>query len=330
MPKVTASITERFDILYNRFKEYYSQEEFAEIEKLICDIDRLKKEKNAVLLGHNYMTPEVFWGVSDFTGDSLELARLSAESSAQIILFNGVYFMAETAKILNPSRKVLIADPDAGCSLSESITVSDIQRLREQNPGAMVVSYINCSAEIKAAVDVICTSANAVKVVNSMPGDTVILVPDGYLAGNVQKKTGKKIVYWEGKCMVHELYTPMDVDMARKNWPQAKVVAHPECHETVTEKSDFTGSTSQMGNYIRESGAQEVLLLTECSMGDNLQAENPTVRFVKTCQTCPHMKKITLDKIKKSLDTETFEVNLPQEIIEKGRNSLEKMLVIGR
>ncbi|MCB1200196.1 MAG: quinolinate synthase NadA [Leptospiraceae bacterium] len=330
MARWSATLDKRIQTVKQAYANTKTAEELAETETLIEEIEALKKEKNAVILGHNYMTPDVFWGVSDFTGDSLELSRLAMESEADIILFNGVYFMAETAKILNPARKILIADPKAGCSLSESITPEDIRLLRERHPGAEVVSYINCSADIKAAVDVICTSANAVKVVNSLKGDTVIMVPDGYLARNVQKQTDKKIIIWEGKCMVHELYTPLDIDAARVQWPSAKVIAHPECHPNVTEKTDFTGSTSQMGKYIQDSKAEQVLLLTECSMGDNLRTEFPTVEFVSGCQTCPHMKKITLAKVRDSLKNETFEVHLSPEVIEKGRHSLERMLAIGR
>lgn len=303
-------------------------EELDEREGLVREILALKKEKNAIILGHNYMTPDVFHGISDFTGDSLELARRSRESNADIILFNGVHFMAETAKILNPQRKVLIADPKAGCSLAESMTADDVRALRKKYPGVPIVSYINCTAEVKAEVDIICTSANATKIVESLPSDTVLVVPDGYLAQNIQKQTNKKIIPWAGKCMVHELYTEFDVAMARRSFPNAKIIAHPECKETVTAKVDFTGSTSQMGKYIRESNAKEVLLMTECSMGDNLRSEFPEVTFISSCQTCPHMKRITLAKVRDALKYEQFEVTLSPKVISRARASLERMLAL--
>lgn len=305
---------------------YMLPEEQQEAEQLVREILRLKEEKNAVILGHNYMTPDVYYGISDFTGDSLELARKSAETNADIILFNGVHFMAETAKILNPTKKVLIADLKAGCSLAESMTAADARALRKQYPGVPIVSYINCTAELKAEVDVICTSGNAVKIVESLESGTVIVVPDGYLAGNIQKNTKKKILTWAGKCMVHELYTPTDVSMARKLYPKAEIIAHPECKTAVTELVDYTGSTSQMGKYIADKKPSQVLLLTECSMGDNLRSNFPEVEFVSSCQTCPHMKKITLKKIKEALEKEIFEIHLPEEIIAKGKKSLTRML----
>ncbi len=306
----------------------YLPSELDERENLVREILQIKKEKNAVILGHNYMTPDVYHGISDFVGDSLELARRSKESDASIILFNGVHFMAETAKILNPGRKVLIADLKAGCSLAESMTGEDVRSLRRQYPGVPIVSYINCTAEVKAEVDIICTSANAVRIVESLPSDTVLVVPDGYLAQNIQKNTKKKIIPWAGKCMVHELYTELDVEMARRSFPAAKIIAHPECKESVTAKVDFTGSTSQMGKYIRESGTKEVLLMTECSMGDNLRAEFPEVTFISSCQTCPHMKRITLEKVRDALRYEQFEVTLSEETIRRARTSLDRMLAV--
>ncbi len=306
----------------------YLPEELDEREPLVREILELKKQKNAIILGHNYMTPDVYHGISDVVGDSLELARRSKESNADIIVFNGVHFMAETAKILNPSRKVLIADLKAGCSLAESMTGEDVRQLRKKYPGVPIVSYINCTADVKTEVDIICTSANAVKIVESLASDTVLVVPDGYLAQNIQKQTKKKIIPWPGKCMVHELYTEFDVDVARKSFPQAKIIAHPECKETVTAKVDFTGSTSQMGKYIRESGADQVLLMTECSMGDNLRAEFPKVNFISSCQTCPHMKKITLEKVRDALRDEKYEILLSDDTIKRARASLDRMLAV--
>jgi len=306
----------------------YLNEELDAREPLVREILELKKQKNAIILGHNYMTPDVYYGISDFVGDSLALARHSLDVEADIILFNGVHFMAETAKILNPKRKVLIADLKAGCSLAESMTGEDVRALRKKYPGVPIVSYINCTADVKTEVDVICTSANAVKIVESLPSDTVLVVPDGYLAGNIQKHTKKKIIPWAGKCMVHELYTEFDVAMARKSFPNAKIIAHPECKDTVTAKVDFTGSTSQMGKYIRDSASQEVLLMTECSMGDNLRAEFPEVTFISSCQTCPHMKKITLEKVRDALKFEQFEITLSDDTIKRARASLDRMLAV--
>ncbi|MBV6492775.1 MAG: Quinolinate synthase A [Turneriella sp.] len=306
----------------------YFKEELDAREPLVREILALKEQKNAILLGHNYMTPDVYYGISDFVGDSLALARKSLEVNADIVLFNGVHFMAETAKILNPKAKVLIADLKAGCSLAESMTGADVRALRKKYPGIPIVSYINCTADAKTEVDIICTSANAVKIVESFDSDTVIVAPDGYLASNIQKKTEKKIIPWPGKCMVHELYTEFDVDMARKSFPNATVIAHPECKDTVTAKVDFTGSTSQMGKFIRESKAKEVMLMTECSMGDNLRAEFPEVVFISSCQTCPHMKKITLEKVRDALKYEQFEITLTQETIERARVPLDRMLAV--
>lgn len=297
---------------------------------LIHEINELKQQKNAVILGHNYMTPDVYHGVSDFVGDSLGLARLSAQTDADIILFNGVHFMAETAKVLNPSRKVLIADLKAGCSLAESITRKDVQELKKRFPGVPVVTYVNCSAEVKAETDICCTSANALKVIESLPDDTILFLPDAYLARNMQKQTNKRLIAWEkGKCMVHELYSGDDVQDMRRQFPDLVVISHPECDTDVTEASDFAGSTSQMEDFIRNSPQKNIMLLTECSMGDNLRDKFPDRHFISTCHTCPHMKKITLTKVRDALQKEQFEIHLSDEIIQKARKSVERMIEIG-
>lgn len=319
-----------FKKLRNKLKVFKTEDEIKEIEQQVNRILDLKKKKNVVILGHNYMTPEVFHGVSDFTGDSLALAKKAAEASADIILFNGVHFMAETAKILNPGKKVLIADENAGCSLAESISGEDVRNLKEQYPGVPVVTYINCTAEVKAEADVVCTSANAVKIVENLDSDRVIMIPDGYLAANVQKQTSKEIIIWEGKCMVHELFVPEDVKLARKNYPEITIIAHPECKPEVTDLCDYTGSTSQMGTFIEESKAKQVLLMTECSMADNLRDDYQGVEFISSCQSCPHMKKITLPKIIEALEQEKDEVDVPPSVIEGARRSLERMLDVGR
>lgn len=298
--------------------------------ELIEKVRKLKEEMNVVVLGHNYMTPDVFYGVSDFVGDSLGLARKAAEVEADIILFNGVHFMAETAKVLNPGKMVLIADLDAGCSLAESITAEDVRNLKAQYPGVPVVTYVNCSAAVKAETDICCTSSNALKVIESLDSDTVIFLPDAYLAKNMAQKTRKKLIYWErGKCMVHEQFTPRDIQAARRQFKDLYVIAHPECDTPVTAESDFTGSTSQMEDAIRKSPNKNIMMITECSMGDNLRASFPDRNFVSTCQTCPHMKKITLPKVYEALLNLQFQVEVPEDIIEKARLSVERMIAIG-
>lgn len=305
--------------------------EVDEAMDMIEEIQELKRRNDVVVLGHNYMTPDVYHGVSDFVGDSLGLSRLAAEVRESVILFNGVHFMAETAKVLNMSKTVLIADPEAGCSLAESIAPEDIRELRRQFPGAPVVTYVNCTAAAKAETDVCCTSANAAKVVASLDSDTVIFLPDAYLARNVARALPhKRIVAWEkGKCMVHEQYRPEDVLAARRQWADLMVVAHPECDTSVTELADYSGSTSAMEEAIRANGARNILLVTECSMGDNLRAALPDRKFISTCHTCPHMKKITLAKILRSLRTMSVEVTVPPEIADRARGAVERMLAIG-
>lgn len=296
---------------------------------LIEEIQRLKREKNAVILGHNYMTPDVYHGVSDFVGDSLGLARKAAETDADIIVFNGVHFMAETAKILNPSKLVLIADPEAGCSLAESITGADVRRLKEQHPGAPVVTYVNCTAEVKAETDICCTSANAAKVVNSLTESKVIFLPDEYLARNVRLQTDKEIISWErGKCMVHEQYTGEDMDAARRQFDDLAIIAHPECDTDVTGRADFSGSTSQMADFVARTPHKNIMLVTECSMADNLRAQFPDRHFVSTCHTCPHMKKITLAKVRDALLYERVAVEVPEDIRVRAKRAVDRMLAI--
>ncbi|ABZ92858.1 Quinolinate synthase, Protein A [Leptospira biflexa serovar Patoc strain 'Patoc 1 (Ames)'] len=316
------------DQLVQKLKPIYLPHEIEErILPLAEEIGRLKKEKNAVILGHNYMTPDVFWGVSDIIGDSLYLSKMAKETTANMILFNGVHFMAETAKILSPEKKVLIADPKAGCSLAESITREDVKVLKAKYPGVPVVTYVNCSAEVKAETDVCCTSANAVQIVNAVEGDTVIFLPDEYLAGNVRNQTSKTIISHPGRCMVHEIYTPEDIRSTKRLFPGGvTVITHPECHEDVVKEADFSGSTSQMVDFIRNSKTDKIMLVTECSMGDNLRSEFPEKEFVSTCQTCPHMKKITLEKVRDALLKEQFEIFLDEEVIRLAQKSVNRML----
>jgi quinolinate synthase len=316
------------DELIVKLKPVFMDHEIeGRILPLVDEINLLKKEKNAVLLGHNYMTPDVFWGVSDIIGDSLYLSKMAKETKADIILFNGVHFMAETAKILSPNKKVLIADTKAGCSLAESITRDDVKKLKAQYPGVPVVTYVNCSAEVKAETDVCCTSANAVQIVNAMESDTVIFLPDEYLAGNVRNQTTKKIISHPGRCMVHEMYTPADIQSAKRLFSgHLTVITHPECHEDVVKEADFSGSTSQMIDFIRNAKTDKIMLVTECSMGDNLRSEFPEKEFVSTCQTCPHMKRITLEKVRDALLKEQFEIFLDPEVIQSAQRSVNRML----
>ena len=296
---------------------------------LIEEIQELKRKKNVCVLGHNYMTPDVYHGVSDYVGDSLGLARRAAETDADIILFNGVHFMAETAKILNPEKLVLIADPLAGCSLAESITALDVRGLKARYPGVPVVTYVNSSAEVKAETDICCTSANAVRIVNSLPDRQVIFLPDAYLAKNVALATDKEIISWEkGKCMVHEQYSASDIRAARRQFDELTVIAHPECDTDVTGEADFSGSTSQMEDFIRQSPARNIMLVTECSMGDNLRTQFPDRHFVSTCQTCPHMKKITLQKVRDALVREEVAVEVDPEIQRRALRSVQRMLEV--
>ena len=296
---------------------------------LIEEIHELKQQKNALILGHNYMTPDVFHGVSDFAGDSLFLAYQAANSQADIILFNGVHFMAETASILNPQGLVLIADLKAGCSLAESITGADVRQLRAQYPDAPVVSYINCSAEVKAQTDICCTSANALDVIESLEEERVIFLPDEYLAQNIKKQSKKEIISWKkGKCMVHEQYEAKDIRAHRSQFSDLVVIAHPECSPEVTEEADFSGSTSQMSQFIKQSKNKNVLLLTECSMADNLRSEFLERNFISTCHTCPHMKRITLQGVRDALLYERYEVKVPEELRLPAKRALERMLAL--
>jgi quinolinate synthase len=324
------TIPKDLDQIQQRLKRSMLPDEVETSMELIKRIRRLKEDMNVVILGHNYMTPDVFYGVSDIVGDSLGLARKAAETEADIILFNGVHFMAETAKIMSPEKTVLIADPEAGCSLAESITAADVRALKEQYPGAPVVTYVNCSAAVKAETDICCTSANASKVVNSLDADTVIFLPDAYLAKNVALETNKKLVSWEkGKCMVHEQFTPRDIQAAKRQFDNLLVISHPECDTDVTSISDFSGSTSQMEQVIADSPNKNIMLITECSMSDNLRAVFPKRNFISTCQTCPHMKKITLPKILYSLENLEVKVEVPEDIIARAQKSVERMLEIG-
>ena len=299
---------------------------------LIDAINRLKKQKNAVILGHNYMTPEIFHCVSDFVGDSLQLAREVARTDAKVIVQAGVHFMAETSKILSPDKTVLIPDLRAGCSLAASITGADVRLLRQKYPGLPVVTYVNTSADVKAESDVCCTSSNAVAVVEDIARergvDTVIMLPDEYLAQNVAKLTPVKIVAWKGRCEVHERFSAADIRAYREGNPGLVVLAHPECPPDVVAEADFAGSTSAMIGYVGKHHPARVVMVTECSMSDNVAVEFPDVEFIRPCNLCPHMKRISLQGILHSLETMTHEVVVDPVIAARAKAAVERMLAV--
>ena len=316
--------------IYNKISKVIPNIEWDFHAPYIEKINKLKKDKNAVILAHNYQTPEIYHGVADIAADSLALAIEASKTKADIIVLCGVHFMAETAKLMNPKKKVLIPDMDAGCSLASSITGEDVRMLKEKYPGVPVVSYVNTSAEVKAESDVCCTSANAVKVVESLGVDRVIFLPDHYLANYVQKNTKVKIISWQGTCIVHEKFTGNEVKDIREQNPGIKIIAHPECPPDVISASDFAGSTSSMVRYVKEKKPKKVLLVTECSMSDNIQIENPDVEFIKPCNLCPFMKKITLKKILDCLEKESNEIKIGDNIAARARKSVTRMADIGR
>jgi quinolinate synthase len=293
-------------------------------------IQRLKRERNAVVLAHNYQTPEIYLGVADFVGDSLGLAQEAARTDAEVIVQCGVHFMAETSKILSPHKTVLIPDLEAGCSLAASITGADVRLLRERYPDAPVVTYVNTSAEVKAESDICCTSANAVEVVESLGVPRVIFLPDEYLGRYVASKTTVDLVLWRGHCEVHERFTAREVRELRGAHPGLYVLAHPECPPDVLAEADFVGSTAGMIRKVGESGARRVVMITECSMSDNVAAAYPDVEFVRPCNLCPHMKRITLPKIQRALERLQFEVTVEPEIAARARRAVERMLAVGR
>ena len=328
--EINEQIKKETDPIYQKVSKLIPEVEWAFHAPLIHKINKLKKEKNAVVLAHNYQTPEIFYGIADIAADSLALAVEAEKTTADIIVMCGVHFMAETAKLMNPNKKVLLPDMGAGCSLASSITGKDVRMLKEKYPGVPVVTYVNTSAEVKAESDVCCTSANAVKVVESLGVDKVIFLPDHYLANYVQKNTKVKIISWQGTCIVHEKFTGKEVEDIRKENPEIKVIAHPECPPDVISASDFAGSTSNMVKYVKEKQPKKVLLVTECSMSDNVQIENPNVQFIKPCNLCPHMKKITLNKIYDCLKNETNEIKIGHNIAAMARKSVQRMAAIGR
>jgi quinolinate synthase len=328
----TPEIARETSGLYRKIAHVVPEIEWPTFAPTIAAINKLKRERGAVILGHNYMTPEIFHCVSDFVGDSLALAREAARTDAKIIVQAGVHFMAETSKILCPEKTVLIPDPKAGCSLAASITGADVRLLKRKYPGLPIVTYVNTSADVKAESDVCCTSSNAVAVVEEIARefgvDTVIMIPDKYLAQNVAKMTGVKVITWEGACEVHERFTAAEIRDYRLANPGIIVLSHPECPPEVVAESDFSGSTSAMIDYVGKNRPARVVMVTECSMSDNVAAEYPDVEFVRPCNLCPHMKRITLDKILHSLETLSTEVLVDRAVAAKAKVAIDRMLAV--
>ena len=328
----TGEVARQTAPLYAKVAAVIPEIEWPVHAPLIAEINRLKKERDAVILGHNYITPEIFHCVSDFVGDSLALAREAAVTDAAVIVQAGVHFMAETSKILSPQKTVLIPSMEAGCSLASSITGADVRLLKQKYPGLPVVTYVNTSAEVKAESDICCTSGNAVKVVETIARDfgtdTVIMIPDKYLARNVAAKTGVKVITWEGACEVHERFTAQEIRDYRAGHPGIVVLAHPECPPEVVAEADFAGSTAAMINYVGEHKPQRVVMITECSMSDNVAVEHPKTEFIRPCNLCPHMKRITLGGILHSLQTMTTEVIVPSDVAARAKAPIDRMLAI--
>jgi quinolinate synthase len=315
--------------LYSRVERHVPRVEWPLLAEDIGAILRLKRERDAVILAHNYQTPDIFHTVADIVGDSLALAREAARTDARVIVLAGVHFMAETAKLLNPEKTVLIPDLRAGCSLAASITAADVRLLREKHPGVPIVTYVNTSAAVKAESDICCTSGNAKKIVEALGVPRVIMLPDEYLARNIAAQTQVEVLAWKGHCEVHERFTPDDIRELRTSHPGITVLAHPECPPEVIAECDFTGSTAAMADYVGQKRPARVVLLTECSMSDNVAVQYPDLEFVKPCNLCPHMKRITLGNIRTALEEMRHEVTVPEDIAAGARKAVERMLEIG-
>ncbi|MBE1285188.1 MAG: quinolinate synthase NadA [Rhodobacteraceae bacterium] len=326
-PELAASMQD----VYDRMSRVVSPMDWAIHAPYVKAIEELKKKRNAVILGHNYMTPDVYHGVSDFVGDSLQLAIKATEVEADVIVQCGVHFMAETSKILSPEKTVLMPDMDAGCSLAESITAEGVEEMRRRYPGAPVVSYVNTTAEVKAASDICCTSSNAAQIVAAMDSHTVIMTPDQYLAQNVAKDVPQKnVVWWEGSCIVHEQYSPQDLRDFREWNPGTRLIAHPECPPGVVAEADYSGSTSGIIKYVTDEKPEKALLITECSMASNIADELPEVDFVGPCNMCPYMKKITLEKVLWVLHTMENQIEVDPDMAIKARQSVQRMIDLSR
>ena len=326
----TPAVAKATAAVYAKLKDVIPEIEWPVHAPLIAAVNSLKAERNAIILAHNYQTPEIFHGVADLSGDSLALAKQAAETEADIIVLCGVHFMAETAKLLNPEKKVLIPDLEAGCSLAASITAADVRLLKERYPGVPVVTYVNTSAAVKAESDICCTSANALEVVESLGVDRVIFLPDEYLARYVAGKTRVEVIVWKGHCEVHERFTPEEIRLLRQQYPGVTVLAHPECPPDVLSEADYVGSTSGMIGYVGENRPSRVVMVTECSMSDNVAVEYPDLEFVRPCNLCPHMKKITLAGILRSLRTDRYEIRIEPQVAQRARIAVERMLRVGR
>ncbi len=318
------------DELYKGISKIIPEVEWPFHAPLVHEINKLKKEKNIAILTHNYQTPEIFHCVSDIVGDSLKLAYEARDVEAETIIVCGVHFMAETAKILSPEKNVLIPDNRAGCSLSESITAADIRLLKQKYPGVPVVTYVNTSAEVKAETDVCCTSGNAKHIVESLGTDTVIFLPDEFLAQNIAAQTDVKIISWKGRCEVHERFTAAEIMSYKEQHKDIVVLAHPECSPDVVAVSDYTGSTAGMSNYVKDNQPERVIMVTECSMSDNVAIENPNVNFIRPCNLCAHMKRISLKKIYDAIRFNQFQIEVEDQIIDRARLAIDRMLEIGR
>lgn len=341
---------ETYQIMKQKLEKVVPDVELRIKAEIAVEINRLKKERNAVILGHNYMEPALYYSIPDFVGDSLELSRKAAQTDKDIIIFCGVEFMAETAKILNPTKTVLIPSSKAGCSLAASITAEDVRALKQKFPGVPVVTYVNTYADVKAESDICCTSGNAIAVVESLKTDTIIFLPDEYLAGNVARETGKHIVFptkglngvqfdtsldyqmvgWNGRCEVHDKFTVQDIRNVREQFPDVLILAHPECSPEVVEASDYSASTTAMIRYVKETKAPHYLILTECSMGDNIAAANPDKDMLRLCTVrCPHMNTITMEDTLESLKQTRYVINVPEEIRVRAYKAVERMIAIG-
>lgn len=318
----------RTDALYEKVKRVIPPVEWPVFADDIEAILELKQRRNAVVLAHNYQTPEIFHCVADIVGDSLALARKAAETEADVIVLAGVHFMAETAKLLNPYKTVLIPDLEAGCSLAESITAEDVRVMRRRYPGVPIVTYVNTSAAVKAESDICCTSGNAKAVVESLGVPRVIMLPDEYLAQNVAAETHVEIVAWKGHCEVHERFTPADIRELREVHPGVTVLAHPECPPEVVAVADFSGSTAAMSDYVGQEKPPRVVLMTECSMSDNVAIAHPEVEFIRPCNLCPHMKRITLSNIRAALEENRHAVSIDPEVAGPARRAVERMLAV--
>jgi quinolinate synthase len=323
-----STVLERTAPLYEKVRSVIPPIEWPVFADDVDAILALKRERNAVILAHNYMTPEIFHCVADIVGDSLALAREAMKVDAQVIVLAGVHFMAETAKMLNPRKMVLIPDLEAGCSLASSITAADVRLMRARYPGRPVVTYVNSTADVKAESDICCTSGNALKIVESLGVPEIIMLPDEFLAQNIAKQTQVKIIAWAGHCEVHERFTAAEVRALRADHPGIVILAHPECPPEVVAEADYAGSTADMSAYVGREKPRRVVLLTECSMADNISVHHPDVDFVRPCNLCPHMKRITLPKIRRSLETMTHEVTIDPALAVRARMSVERMLAV--